>query len=309
MTETDYAKAKIPMLPNVYGRERTKREIIYYTSVLVAASLAALSAARHGRVLFRALRPCLAAIFLLDAIRTWREQAGTLASAPALSLLAALPRADVRGDGDRPHRHRESSALDARAGRLRRRARSERALAGTAGAGPRLRRANQRSGVGLHALPARDGALDRAREHARRPLRTPAGLSRLHRAFRGRQHRRDRRAELRRLSAGARDPSARCRRNLSGRDRDDRRRRARGAARRRARDRRRDVGTRGGHRPELRRPRHALHLVALDICSERAAGRGRLRARSARRPGRRAAQARARSTSADWCCSASVCSA
>ena len=31
MTETEYDKAKIPMFPNVYGRERTKREIVYYS--------------------------------------------------------------------------------------------------------------------------------------------------------------------------------------------------------------------------------------------------------------------------------------
>ena len=31
MTETEYGKANIPMLPNVYGRERTKREIVYYS--------------------------------------------------------------------------------------------------------------------------------------------------------------------------------------------------------------------------------------------------------------------------------------
>ena len=40
MTETEYDKANIPMFPNVYGRERTKREIVYYSILLVAASLA-----------------------------------------------------------------------------------------------------------------------------------------------------------------------------------------------------------------------------------------------------------------------------
>jgi protoheme IX farnesyltransferase len=40
MTETDYHRANIPMLPNVRGVERTKLEIFIYTLVLVAASLA-----------------------------------------------------------------------------------------------------------------------------------------------------------------------------------------------------------------------------------------------------------------------------
>ena len=40
MTETDYARAKIPMLPNVRGVEHTKLQIFIYTLVLVAVSLA-----------------------------------------------------------------------------------------------------------------------------------------------------------------------------------------------------------------------------------------------------------------------------
>jgi protoheme IX farnesyltransferase len=40
MTETDYHRANIPMLPNVHGVERTKLEIFIYTLVLVTASLA-----------------------------------------------------------------------------------------------------------------------------------------------------------------------------------------------------------------------------------------------------------------------------
>ncbi|HEY4441990.1 MAG TPA: heme o synthase [Candidatus Elarobacter sp.] len=40
MTNTDYDKAGIPMLPNVKGIERTKSEIMVYSLVLVAVSLA-----------------------------------------------------------------------------------------------------------------------------------------------------------------------------------------------------------------------------------------------------------------------------
>jgi heme o synthase len=39
MTETDYHKANIPMLPNVYGNDRTTLEILIYTVVLAAFSL------------------------------------------------------------------------------------------------------------------------------------------------------------------------------------------------------------------------------------------------------------------------------
>jgi protoheme IX farnesyltransferase len=77
ITETDYGKAKIPMLPNVCGTERTKREIVYYSLLLVAASLALYPLHVMGAFYFAAAA-VLGGIFLLDAIRTWREQSGTL---------------------------------------------------------------------------------------------------------------------------------------------------------------------------------------------------------------------------------------
>lgn len=77
MTETEYGKAKIPMLPNVCGRERTKREIVYYTILLVAASLVLYPLHVMGAFYFAAAG-LLGAIFLFDAVRTWREQAGTI---------------------------------------------------------------------------------------------------------------------------------------------------------------------------------------------------------------------------------------
>jgi heme o synthase len=77
ITETDYGKAKIPMLPNVCGTERTKREIVYYSLLLVAASLALYPLHVMGAFYFAAAA-VLGGIFLLDAVRTWREQSGTL---------------------------------------------------------------------------------------------------------------------------------------------------------------------------------------------------------------------------------------
>jgi protoheme IX farnesyltransferase len=76
MTEMDYGKANVPMLPNVYGRERTKREIVYYSIVLVAASLLLYPFHVMGALYFAAAA-VLGGLFLLDAWRTWRERTGT----------------------------------------------------------------------------------------------------------------------------------------------------------------------------------------------------------------------------------------
>lgn len=75
MTETEYGKANIPMLPNVCGQERTKREIVYYSILLVAASLALYPLHVMGALYFGAAA-LLGGIFLLDALRTWREASG-----------------------------------------------------------------------------------------------------------------------------------------------------------------------------------------------------------------------------------------
>jgi len=71
--ELEYAKAKIPMLPNVSGQERTKREIVYYSILLVAASLVLYPLHVMGALYFGAAA-VLGGIFLVDAIRTWRER-------------------------------------------------------------------------------------------------------------------------------------------------------------------------------------------------------------------------------------------
>ena len=77
VTETDYEKAKIPMFPNVYGRERTKREIVYYSILLVAASLLLYPLHVMGAFYFAAAS-VLGGIFLLDAVRALRERSSTL---------------------------------------------------------------------------------------------------------------------------------------------------------------------------------------------------------------------------------------
>ena len=72
-TELDYAKAKIPMFPNVYGDERTKREIFYYSAILVIASLLLYPLHVMG-ALYLAAAAVLGGIFLMEAFRTWRDR-------------------------------------------------------------------------------------------------------------------------------------------------------------------------------------------------------------------------------------------
>ena len=68
MTETDYDRANIPMLPNVAGEERTKREILYYTLLLVIASLVFYPLHIMGPV-YAAAAALLGGIFLYDTAR------------------------------------------------------------------------------------------------------------------------------------------------------------------------------------------------------------------------------------------------
>ncbi len=72
MTETDYHKAGVPMMPNVAGTERTKREIIYYTLLLIVASVVLYPLHVMG-ALYTASAVVLGAIFLYDTLRTWKD--------------------------------------------------------------------------------------------------------------------------------------------------------------------------------------------------------------------------------------------
>ena len=79
MTEMEYGKANIPMFPNVYGRDRTKREIVYYSVLLVVASLLLYPLHIMGAFYFAAAA-VLGGVFILDAWRTRREETTTLAA-------------------------------------------------------------------------------------------------------------------------------------------------------------------------------------------------------------------------------------
>jgi len=72
MANTDYARAKVPMLPNVRGAARTKREIFIYSIVLVAVSLALTPLHVMGLWYFIPAA-ILGGVFLYDA---WRMFAG-----------------------------------------------------------------------------------------------------------------------------------------------------------------------------------------------------------------------------------------
>jgi protoheme IX farnesyltransferase len=72
MANTDYHKANVPMLPNVRGAERTKKEIFVYTLVLVAMSLALTPLGVMGLWYF-VPAAILGAVFIWDA---WKMLVG-----------------------------------------------------------------------------------------------------------------------------------------------------------------------------------------------------------------------------------------
>jgi protoheme IX farnesyltransferase len=72
MTETDYDKAGIPMLPNVHGEARTKRDMLIYTIVLFAFCIALVPLHIMGPV-FLAAAVVLGGWFIFDAVRVLRN--------------------------------------------------------------------------------------------------------------------------------------------------------------------------------------------------------------------------------------------
>jgi heme o synthase len=72
MTETDYHVAGIPMLPNVHGVARTKREMLVYTILLFAFCIALVPLHVMGPI-FLAAAVLAGGWFLFDAIRVLRN--------------------------------------------------------------------------------------------------------------------------------------------------------------------------------------------------------------------------------------------
>ena len=83
----DYARAGIPMMPNVKGPDRTRLEILIYSALLVPIGLlpwfTGLGGAVYGLVSLIA-----GAVFLLLARRCYRERAGATADKAAKHLFA-----------------------------------------------------------------------------------------------------------------------------------------------------------------------------------------------------------------------------
>jgi protoheme IX farnesyltransferase len=74
----DYARVGVPMLPVVAGRRRTLDQILAYTAVLVAASLAPVALGLAG-ALYGAVALGLGAMFLTLAWRLWRQDRDVVA--------------------------------------------------------------------------------------------------------------------------------------------------------------------------------------------------------------------------------------
>src|ERR1700735_4741740 len=78
MTETDYHKAGIPMLPNVHGVARTKREMLVYTIVLFVFCIALVPLHVMGPI-FLVAAIIVGGWFLYDAINVLRNDSRQLA--------------------------------------------------------------------------------------------------------------------------------------------------------------------------------------------------------------------------------------
>lgn len=68
----DYRAAGVPMLPVVRGGEETRRQILLYTALTVALTLALYPVAGMGPI-YLAAALALGAAFLLEAVRVWRD--------------------------------------------------------------------------------------------------------------------------------------------------------------------------------------------------------------------------------------------
>ncbi|MCA0433365.1 MAG: heme o synthase [Proteobacteria bacterium] len=69
--EGDYAKAGVPMLPNVAGRAETKKQILIYTLLLIPTVLAPVATGTGG-TLYATAAALLTAKFLADAVALYR---------------------------------------------------------------------------------------------------------------------------------------------------------------------------------------------------------------------------------------------
>ena len=90
MTETDYHKAGVPMLPNVYGDARTKTEIIVYTLILALGSIALYYPLHVMGPLYFAAAAVLGGIFVYYAFAVRSDEGKTAARKTFLFSLLYL---------------------------------------------------------------------------------------------------------------------------------------------------------------------------------------------------------------------------
>ena len=99
LIKRDYAAAGIPMLPVVRGERETARSIVLYSFVLVGVTLLPVLGRTLGAV-YLVSAGVLGLVFVGLALALQRQT--TPARPAALQLLARIPRAALRGHGDRP---------------------------------------------------------------------------------------------------------------------------------------------------------------------------------------------------------------
>jgi len=81
----EYAKAGVPMLPVVAGDRETRRQMLIYTVLLMPVALAPFAAGAAG-LLYGAGAGVLSALFLVCAVRVWREDAAATGNKSAKQM-------------------------------------------------------------------------------------------------------------------------------------------------------------------------------------------------------------------------------
>ncbi|TVR10598.1 MAG: protoheme IX farnesyltransferase [Salinarimonadaceae bacterium] len=81
----DYARAGVPMLPNVSGPDETRRQILLYTLVLVPLGLAP-ALVGFGGAIYLAVAALSGAWMLVCALRVWRRREGPAATKACWAL-------------------------------------------------------------------------------------------------------------------------------------------------------------------------------------------------------------------------------
>jgi protoheme IX farnesyltransferase len=87
LKKRDYARAGIPMLPNVAGDDETRRQILLYSLVLAPLGVAPFLLGMTG-ALYGAVSALLGALFVAFAVRVYRDRTGERAERAAKQLFA-----------------------------------------------------------------------------------------------------------------------------------------------------------------------------------------------------------------------------